>query len=170
MKNASEGCSDAELSPETADAIVLSIPEGAALVHKSINEMPDPIVAAIDQFVYARCGGKRSLPDGYDPEDLPYSLGALWGEQLVREFNWTWRNVTTPAIGTTLGVISPDKSLVVYPVHYLFHCLARPDADPTILLAFNMLSEGKTESQPNDYRNLMTSVLRIVPRGPYGDN
>ena len=143
--------------------------EGAAVIGVSPGDDPKTIVEAIDAFVYAWQGGKRPSPKVLDPEDAPYALGALWGQQIVRRFRWDWRTITFHEHNNSKapGVLSPDRALALYPIHFLIGCLRDPRVDATILLSYNMLEAGKLgETTPGAYENLMEGVQRIVPRGP----
>src|SRR3982750_4201850 len=67
---------------------------------------PDPkaIVTAIDAFVYDWQKGKRPAPDVLDPQDAPFVIGSLWGEQLLARFNWQWAGVTFHDHGNSKAV------------------------------------------------------------------
>ena len=133
-----------------------------------LNERSDPhrILAAIDQFVYGwQCGERPPIP--CEAEDLPYTLGSLWGEQLNRQFGWEWKTITFHEHGDSQapGVVSPDRSLAIYPIHFIIGCMANSTIDATILLSFKMLAESDwSDSTPRAYANLMEQVFRIVPR------
>jgi hypothetical protein len=62
-------------------------------------------------------------------------------------------------------VLSPDRALAVYPIHFVMGCLEDHTVDTTILIAFKMLDAGKIASTaPSSYANLMDGVYRIIPR------
>jgi hypothetical protein len=89
----------------------------------------------------------------------------LWGEQLVREFGWEWSAVTFHDHNDSkaIGVFTRDRSLAIYPWHFIVGCLEN-NATVTILLAFNMLVAGTIPPQePNGYLNLMDHVIHIIP-------
>lgn len=63
------------------------------------------------------------------------------------------------------GVLSPDRALAVYPIHFVMGCLQDHTVDTTILIAFRMLEAGKIGSTtPGSSINLMDGVHRIIPR------
>ena len=63
------------------------------------------------------------------------------------------------------GVLSQNRAMAVYPIHFLLGCLKDPNVDATIMLSYNMLKEGKVADQPaGGYMNLMDGVHRIIPR------
>lgn len=128
---------------------------------------PQAVVEAIDAFVYEWQKGQRPPPDILDPEDAPFVLGSLWGEQLVKRFGWEWAMMVFHEHGDSSapGVVSPDRSLAVYPIHFLIGCLQNPDVDATLALSYNLLDAGKIgKMDPGQYFNLMDGVHRIVPR------
>ena len=66
---------------------------------------------------------------------------------------------------TAPAVLSPDRSLAVYPIHFIMGCLQDSTVDTTILLAFNMLyADTVGDTTPGSYFNLMDGVHRIIPR------
>lgn len=172
--------SDRNLDTETAESIS-SYAEGAAkmLGVDRADSSPLEIVSAIDRWI--RAAQKEGLPalqaddelsaeaklgNGKHDKDahaneLAYHIGSLWGEQLVRELGWQWAFVVfehRPDMEVA-GVFSPDRSLAIYPLNFVFHCLA--DANPvTILKAFEILREGsRVPPLPEGgYENVMDHV------------
>jgi hypothetical protein len=141
---------------------------------------PQQLVAAVDEAVYGLQREELSEPaddsaevpdddDGPDDEldDLAYTLGSLWGEQLVRQLGWQWGWVTfhDHADSRAVGVFSPDRALAIYPFHFIHGCL-RNNAPVTILLAFDILVDGKRVPPlpPGGYENVMDNVHHAVPR------
>ena len=151
----------------TLQALHAEVAQGAKLLGVSPDDDPATIVAAVDEFVYNWQCGDKPPKRVLDPENAPFTLGAVWGQQLVRAFGWEWAIVTFHEHGDTTapGVLSPDRSLAVYPIHFAMGCLQDPTVDTTILIAFNMLAAGKIgDSTPGSYFNLMDGVHRIIPR------
>ena len=123
------------------------------------------LIEAVDAFVYGWQKGKR--PNELDADDAPFIFGILWGDQLVKRFGWDWAMVTFHEHGDSQapGVLSPDRSLAVYPIHYLMGCFQDSGVDATIALSYNMLVAGSVgKLKPKQYFNLMDGVHRIVPR------
>lgn len=150
---------------ETLAHIENAAGKGAKLVGISIDAPPLEIVEAIDQFVDSLPKKRWGKVDSWT--DLALPLGSLWGYQIVRAFEWEWSSVTFHDHGESraLGVFAEDRSLAVYPWHFLFGCLEY-GAPVTILLAFQMLAVGEIAPQePNAYVNLMEEVHEIVPAG-----
>jgi hypothetical protein len=159
--------SEKAIEPSIVSSLEGSAGDGAAIVGVSTTDDPDSIVAAVDEFVFAWQGGKRPSKKDIDPEDAPFALGSLWGQQLVRKFGWDWKMVTFHEHGdsTAPGVLSPDRSLAIYPIHFVIGCLKDPTVDATILLSYNMLKAGDTgKVKAGEYFNYMDGVHRIVPR------
>lgn len=92
-------------------------------------------------------------------------LGALWGMQMVRHFDWEWVNVIQHDDDDlkALGVFDKKRSLGVYPFPFVYECLEN-GMYPTILLAFNMLDADEIPtSDERTYQDLMDGVQHIVP-------
>ena len=128
---------------------------------------PADLVQAIDQFVHRWQLGERPADAGEDDEDYSLTLGSLWGEQLVRELGWQWAKVTFNDFeeSTAIGVFSPDRSLAIYPFHFVFGCIEN-EAPVTILLSFNILKDGtRVPKLPaGGYENVMDNVHHSEPR------
>src|SRR4051812_14068522 len=99
---------------------------------------PKAVVEAIDAFVCRWQKGKRPSASALDPEDAPLVCGSLWGEQLVKRFGWEWAMITFSNGSRAPAVVSKDRSLAVYPIHFLLGCFQDAGVDATIALSFNM--------------------------------
>jgi hypothetical protein len=155
------------LAASTANALIGSNQQGLQVLGLDDTADPQTVIDAIDSFVDAWQQGKRPPTEEIDPEDAPYALGSLWGQQLVRQFGWQWAMITfhDHRNSKAPGVLSPDRSLAVYPIHFLVGCLQDPGVDCTVALSFNILAAGKVgKLKPKEYANLMEGVHRIVPR------
>jgi len=164
-----ERISEQPLEPNVANSMAESNKQGMDLLGLTDpNAMPVKIVETIDTFVYNWQKGQRPVANkAIDKDDIPFALGSLWAEQLIRQFGWQWVKVTFLDRKNSVAhaVVSADRSLAVYPIHFLIGCLKDPNVDATILLSFNMLLAGKMgPSTPKSYENVMQSVHRIVPR------
>lgn len=141
--------------------------EAMKLLAVSAKSSPAAVVEAIDAFVYRWQKGERPSAKILPSNDAPLILGSLWGQQLAARFGWEWAMVTFHEHGDSVapGVLSPDRSVGVYPVHFLMGCLQDAGVDATISLSFNMLEAGSVTGLPaGEYFNLMDGVQRIVPR------
>jgi len=159
--------SEQPLRANTASLLQGSAKDGLRILGLDGSEQPAVIVEAIDKFVDNWQQGKRPSTDAVDPEDAPYAMGSLWGQQLVRQFQWEWGMITFHDHGDSQapGVLSPKRDLAVYPIHFLIGCLQDPGVDCTVALSFNMLAAGKVgKLEPKGYFNLMDGVHRIVPK------
>ncbi|WP_406699855.1 hypothetical protein V5E97_13500 [Singulisphaera sp. Ch08] len=157
--------SDYTVEPHILAGINDSADEGAALADVTTDDPPLKIVTAINTFVSKPRTRSSGHVDNWLDRALP--LGSLWGQQMVRQFNWEWSGVVFQGRGDTkaIGVFSKDRSLAIYPWHFVFGCLEN-NATVTILLSFNMLLAGKIPAQKQgDYVNLMDHVHHIIPPG-----
>ncbi len=158
--------SEKPIPEKTMASINGSWREGLAVLGLKEQAEPEQVIKAIDQFVFNTQQGKRPNLGKFPAEDLPFALGTLWGQQLVREFGWQWGMITFHDHGnsTAPGVLSPDRSLAIYPIHFLIGALRDAGVDATVELSFNMLAAGNIQCQPREYANVMEGVRRIVPR------
>jgi len=159
--------SERPLRDDTTEALRAEVERGTKLLAVSPDDDPAVIVAAVDACVYDWQCGQKPPESVLDAEDAPFTLGAVWGQQLVRAFGWEWVTITFHEHGDTTapGVLAPDRALAVYPIHFIMGCLQDSSVDATILLAFNMLKAGTlAPTTPGSYFNLMDGVHRIIPR------
>lgn len=159
--------SEEPLPAKTVDLLRGAQREGLGVLGLDDTAAPQVVVNAIDAFVDAWQEGARPPKETLDPEVAHCALGGLWGEQLVRQLRWDWAMVTFHEHGNSKapGVLSPDRALAVYPIHFIKGCFQDPRVDCTVALAFNMLVGGKTGQQPaKGYFNVMAGVHRIVPK------
>ena len=130
---------------------------------------PARLVDAIDNFTYRLQKGDATASASFeDTEDAGLILGSLWGQQLVKQFGWQWAKVTLHDDGNAVmfGVVSPDRSLAIYPFEFVEQCLNDARIDCTIMLSFNMLLDaGIPQMDAGSYTNVMDGIHRIVPRG-----
>ena len=126
------------------------------------------LVEAIDQYVdelqKKRRGLMGMLRPRVDATETARALGVLWGDQLVRHFEWEWICEARDA-KERFAVASPNRSLVIYAPQFVDECLRNARIDCTVMLAFNMQLEGGfTGCEPGEYMDVMSGVHRIVPR------
>ncbi len=119
---------------------------------------PAERVAAVDAVV------RRWRRDGAGPEqgvaaaDVPFLFGSLWGEAVVESLGWSWVQVVfnRHAEAVAAAVVSPDRALAVFPIHYLLGLADDPAGDCTIGLAFDRLVAGDLDGlTPGGYANVM---------------
>jgi hypothetical protein len=155
--------SDYSVEPHILEGIDGSAAEGASLAGAATDDPPLKIVTAVNTSVSRPPGGASGRVDNWTDRALP--LGSLWGQQLVRQFGWEWSGVVFHDRGDTkaIGVFTKDRSLAIYPWHFVFGCLEN-NATVTILLSFNMLLAGRIPAQKKGgYVNLMDHVHHIIP-------
>jgi hypothetical protein len=130
---------------------------------------PDSIIALIDSFVdkWQEEGPnkiKRVFEIEHDLIDVALGLGAAWGDQVIRQFGWVWLCIVQ-ADNEWYGVVSPHRSLAIYPAYFIKACLTDPRIDCTAALSFNMLKAGNVPNLcPNGYEDFVAGVHRIVPK------
>ena len=130
---------------------------------------PGEQLAAADGFVDRWQHGHRPAADVIAAADVPFLLGSLWGEAVVAGLGWAWVQVVfnrhVDAVAT--AVVSPDRSLAIFPIHFLLGCLDDPAVDCTIALSYEVLAAGGLDGfTPGGYANVTDCVHRAVPRQP----
>lgn len=170
-RSAAEGAKMANTTDEPMDDEAMGIIRacaGKALAVLGLNAaLPAAmLVEAVDDFAH-RWQKSDRLPAEVieDTEHARLYFGSLWGEQLCRQFGWEWRKVVFGDGSEAFGVVSPDRSLAVYPFHFMLGCMQDAGVDVTVLLSFNMLLAGSIpRMRRRSYTNVMDGVHRIVPR------
>jgi hypothetical protein len=128
---------------------------------------PAEAVAAADGFVDRWQHGDRPPVDVAAAADVPFLLGSLWGEAVVAAFGWAWVQVVFNRHPDTVAtaVVSPDRSLALFPIHFILGCLDDPAVDCTMALSFERLAAGQLDGfTPGGYANVMDVVHRAAPR------
>lgn len=159
--------SESPLDSQTQSLLDICVEDGLKFFGLTAADRPEAVIAAVDQYVYDWQRGALPAERKLDAEEAPYLLGALWGQQFVRQFGWRWVNITFLTQGNVSapGVVSPEAALVVYPIHFVIGCLQNPTVDGTLALAFNLLAAGQAGGVgARSYFNLMDGVQRVVPR------
>lgn len=152
------------LSKAEAESFKRQTEMGAELLDlgKKSTVTPQEIVQRIDSFVDAWQDAEIDTEE-LDVMDVSKGLGALWAQQLIKEFKWNW--VCLEGAGNLYAVVSQDRGLIINPVYFVKSCLDMPELDCTIMLAFNMLQEGQFEEIPeNSFENVMEGVHRVIPK------
>ena len=129
---------------------------------------PKLIVQAIDEYVLqwqAKNRGfaamLRSRPDSVEPAR---ALAVVWGDQIVRHFDWHW-TCEVRSSEERYAVCSANRSLIIYPPQFIHDCMHNPKMDCTVMLAFNMQEAGNfTGCEARAYVDVMSGIRRIVPR------
>ena len=153
------------------DAILTNVRGCAAEARRVVGltdaSAPAERVAAADAFVYRWHRGDRRPADGVAPADVPFLFGSLWGEAVVDALGWTWAQVVFNRHPDTVAtaVVSPDRSLAVFPIHYIAGLGDDPEADCTIALSFDELAAGRVDGfTPGGFADVMDHVYRTAPR------
>ncbi len=97
--------------------------------------------------------------------DVPFLFGSLWGEAVAEALGWSWVQVVfnRHAEAVAAAVVSPDRSLAVFPIHYLLGladgAAGAGGGDCTIRSAFDRLAAGDLDGlTPGGYANVMDLV------------
>lgn len=131
-----------------------------------LNAQQDPpakIVKAVNETIVKIVFGETvPIPEGEEPALL---LGCLWGNQMVRELQWSWANIQL-AESEDVAIVSPSRDMAIYPFTFVGACIEKR-CICTVELAFNMLveREGEAVYEPGSYEDVMQHIHHIVP--PY---
>ncbi|HMP50382.1 MAG TPA: hypothetical protein PKD05_02410 [Candidatus Melainabacteria bacterium] len=107
-----------------------------------------------------RAGTRRS--DAQESVEIAFALGATWGNQLVKEFGWTWICIEANGVENYV-VASGNRSVFVAPAPFVKLCLDKPDTRCNILFAFDLIDGGSLDSlAENGYANLMVSLQQAA--------
>jgi len=160
--------SERPLSPDELSQFEHYRQRGLELLGASASAVPKRLVQAIDEFVDEWQNKRRGLSAMFRPRtdavEPARALGVVWGDQIVRHFEWNW--ICEVREGEErFAVAAPNRSLVIYAPQFIHDCLHNPQIDCTVMLAFNMQEAGNfTGCQARDYVDVMSGVRRIVPR------
>jgi hypothetical protein len=100
----------------------------------------------VQQWVYETVNALRAKPPAETHEDgrsmTAISLGCLWGQAVCDRLGWEWAAISLEPGSEFYGVVSPSRSHVIFPLHYMQELLGDPERDQTSLLLYNMLKAG----------------------------
>ncbi len=102
---------------------------------------------------------RRPARPGVAADDVPFLLGSLWGEAIVAALGWAWAQVVFNRHTDTVAaaVVSPDRSLAVFPIHLVLGAAWTGRASTArIARAFDRLAAGAVGGfTPGGYANVM---------------
>jgi hypothetical protein len=116
-------------------------------------EDPDDVVA-IATAIRAYVDDFRVQGGNQNAEQIAFAIGALYGDVLARELEWTWVLLDVGQ-GPLFGIVPSDRSVAMRPQLFLFRLLSNQHSDNTTLLVFNMLRAGQMpKAAPKSYSEL----------------
>lgn len=141
---------------------------GLDLLGASASAAPKRLVQAVDEFVENWQDKRRGLGAMFrhraDAVEPARALGVVWGDQIVRHFEWNWI-CEIRDVEERFAVAAPNRSLIIYAPQFIHDCLHNPRIDCTVMLVFNMQEAGNfTGCQAGEYVDVMSGVRRIVPK------
>ncbi|MBZ0186639.1 MAG: hypothetical protein K8F91_10355 [Candidatus Obscuribacterales bacterium] len=99
---------------------------------------------------------------GHESVELAFGLGAVWGNQLVKEFGWSWVCLSADGL-ENLVVASAERSMFIAPAPAIKNCVDNPHLKSNILFVFELIESGKLDSLPPEgYANVMVSIQNSV--------
>ena len=140
---------------------------------KSRDTTPATIVKHLDAVVrelqndYKK--GTRK-PDGNESVEIALGLGAVWGNQIVREFEWEWVCLKVDDQDYCV-VTSPDRSLFIAPAPFVKQCFDYPATVCTIFYVFELIEANALAGlAEGTFANVMASVRPPAPAAPEAVN
>lgn len=111
----------------------------------------------VNEFQNDFRAGTRSA-DGQDSVEIAFALGASWGNQLVKEFEWSWICIEANGVENYV-VASPNRAIFIAPAPFIKLCLDKPDTRCNILFAYDLIAGGNLDTLPEKgYANVMVSL------------
>ena len=157
------------ISARKADSYFIKAVEGQSFLGLEMlkglraSDPPDVIVNAIDKYL-VDLQKRESLPkdawyDVYTP------LGTLWGEQIGYAYGWEWERVwlDEDAGEFSHALVSPNRSMVIYPFRHLKECI-ETDRFVSVSLVFRSLGQNTklSELPPGSYTDLLANLALLV--------
>lgn len=99
---------------------------------------PDKLVELISQAIDLY----RNL-DAPRRQEASVSLGTLWGQILCDQLGWTWVSLKLDSKTEVFGIVSPNRSHVIYPMHHVNALLFDPSMEQNSLSLYNDLKARK---------------------------
>ena len=99
----------------------------------------------IQQWIFETVNALRAKPSEANEEGETHTmlnLGCLWGQAVCDQLGWEWAAVTLEPESELYGLVTPSRSHVIFPLHYMQELLSDPEKDQTCLLLYNMLKAG----------------------------
>lgn len=97
--------------------------------------------------------------DAAQRQEASVSLGTLWGQIVCDQLGWTWVALKPDSKNEVFGVVSPNRSHVIYPLHYVNSLLFDTTLEQNSLALYNNLKKGiLPPSQDHGYALIGTPV------------
>lgn len=128
------------------------------------SDSPQSIVAKVNDAVVDLVFSRSTPIAGDENPDL--LLGALWGAQMSRQFQWYWAEVVIDEQFNDVAMISPNQEMIIFPFSFTAACIKK-QCICTVLLAFNMLLDKDVigETRSGKYENILLNIRHLIP--PY---
>ena len=141
-----------ELSPTLSEVIDEAIADALELlgINGADDLPPQVMVTHISNYVDDKLG-TSTLPEVQMHENS-LSLGALWGEMVVKAYGWQWQHLDFGAEGQGIYVVAPNKAYCCHPLYFLNKIMMGKNTgldgnnDNTVVLLFNMLKDVRNHS------------------------
>ncbi|HLX60628.1 MAG TPA: hypothetical protein VKX17_05040 [Planctomycetota bacterium] len=104
---------------------------------RAASPHPDKLVELISEAIdlYRNLEADRR-------QEASVSLGTLWGQIICDQLGWTWVSLKLDTKTEVFGVVSPNRSHVIYPLHHVNALLFDTSTDQNSLTLYNSLKKG----------------------------
>ena len=127
------------------------------------TDSPQVVVDRIDRYL-SKAQHSGELPYN-DWHEFYAPFGALWGEQIGRQYGWKWVNIWLDENegAPRYAVVSPDNSMVIYPFMHLRACITE-GATVSISRVFEVVGSEhrKFEFPSGSYTDLLASPAHLL--------
>ena len=85
------------------------------------NDPPQEIMTKVNDAIVAIVFGEATPVTQDENPDL--LLGALWGAQMARQFQWYWADAVLDDTTNEVAMISPNKEMIIFPFSFVGACI-----------------------------------------------
>jgi hypothetical protein len=118
---------------------------------RAVAPSQDKLQELIGQSVESYRKLDRKLSDG-TVQTMSKSLGCLWGQVLCDELGWTWTLIKDEKGLANFGVVTPNRSHVVYPLQFIHDLLCGKSAETGSTPLYRRIRAGQIpDSQARAY-------------------
>lgn len=80
--------------------------------------------------------------------DATVTLGTLWGQIICDQLGWTWASIMTEGVSDVFGVVTPNRSHLLFPLHHINGLLLDTSREQNSLSLYNQLKAGTIPPSP----------------------
>lgn len=151
---------DRPLTSEERVSITSFIQKALKRIGADRASAPDP--DKLQQLVSQAIDMYRNQDDAHRDAsllDATVSLGSLWGQVICDQMGWTWVSVRTDTLTENYGIVSPNRSHLIFPLHCVKDLLIDSTREQNSLALYNQVRFGiLPPANEREYRLLGSNV------------